>query len=144
MASIMSPGLKFFAEAIEPLYPPGPGLYRTVSTYQYGDRLQCTPKMNELYVVCRDGSIQSVYEPDTPIGWELIESDTEYFYRVTQVGFAPKKCLVRYHSRDPNPPVGNGSVGSAVHFYSCDAAISDAPDDGEPEVTSSLKTSELT
>ena len=131
-----SPGLKFFAEAIEPLYPPGPGLYRTVSTYQYGDRLECQPKMNELYIVCRDGSIQSVYEPDTPIGWELIESPTGYFYRVTQVGFTPKKCLVRYHSRDPAPPTGKGSIGSVVRFYSCEAAIHEQADDGEPEVTS--------
>jgi len=135
----MYPGLKFFAEALEPLYPPGPGLYRTVSTYQYGDRLQCQPKLNELYVVCQDGSIQSVYEPDTPIGWELIESGNEYFYRMTQVGFTPKKCLVRYHSRDPEPPMGNAPVGSVVRCYSSEAAIHEQEDAGETEVTSQLK-----
>ena len=144
MAPNMSPGLKFFAEAIEPLYPPGPGLYRTVSTYQYGGRLECQPKQNELYIVCRDGSIQSVYEPDVPIGWELIENGSEYFYRVTQVGFTPKKCLVRYHSRDPDPPAGKGSIGSVVRFYSCEAAIHEHQDDGEPEVTSALKNLTLT
>jgi len=130
----MEPGLKFFAEEIEPLYPPGPGLYRTVSTYQYGDRLECQPKQNELYIVCQDGSIQSVYDPEQPIGWELIERGNEYFYRVTQVGFMPKKCMVRYHSRDPEPPKGNSRIGSSVF-----AAIHEALDDGEPEVTSSLK-----
>lgn len=138
MAPNMVPGLKFFAEAIEPLYPPGPGLYRTVSTYQYGDRLECQPKMNELYIVCRDGSIKSVYDPEQPIGWELIENGNEYFYRVTQVGFMPKKCLVRFHSRDPEPPVGGESVGSTVRCYSREAAIYDQEDDGEPEVTSAL------
>jgi len=141
---VTNPGLKFFAEAIEPLYPPGPGLYRTVSTYQYGDRLECQPKLNELYVVCRDGSIQSVYDPTTPIGWELIESGMKYFYRVTQFGFTPKKCLVRYHSRDPDPPKGAGSVGNVVKFYSCDANIYEEADSGEPEVTSALKNSPLT
>lgn len=129
-------GLKFFAQAIEPLYPPGPGLYRTVSTYQYGDRLECQPKINELYIVCQDGSIQSVYEPDTPIGWELIKTGTDYFYRVTQVGFTPKKCMVRYHSREPEPPLGNRAVGSAIQIYSCEAGIYEQEDTGEPEVSS--------
>jgi len=140
----MSPGLKFFAEAIDPLYPPGPGLYRTVSTYGMGDRLECQPKQNELYIVCQDGSIQSVYDPEQPIGWELIKNCNDYFYRVTQVGFMPKKCLVRYHSREPEPPLGAKSIGSTVRCYSREAAIYEQQDDGEPEVTSALKNSPLT
>jgi len=87
--------------------------------------------MNELYVICQDGSIQSVYDPEQPIGWELIENGEAYFYRVMQVGFMPKKCLVRYHSRDPNPPMGNSRIGSSVF-----ACIHVASDDGEPEVSS--------
>lgn len=130
-----TPGLKFFAEAIEPLYPPGPGLYRTVSTYGMGDRLECQPKLNELYVVCKDGSIQSVYDPEQPIGWELIESGTEFFYRVTQVGFMPKKCGLRYHSRTDDPPAGNRRIGSCVVPQY--AEITEQKDEGE-EVDSKL------
>jgi hypothetical protein len=55
----------------------------------------------------------------------------------------PKKCLVRYHSRDPDPPIGAKSIGSTVRCYSREAAIYDQEDTGEPEVTSALKTSPL-
>jgi len=50
----------------------------------------------------------------------------------------PKKCMVRYHSHEPDPPKGGGSIGSTVRFHSCEAAIHTATDDGEPEVTSAL------
>jgi hypothetical protein len=72
------------------------------------------PKRNELYVVCKDGSIQSVYEPNRPIGWELGEDAEGFWCRVTQVNHEPKRCLVRYHSRVADPPAGRGRIGSVV------------------------------
>ena len=113
MATLMTPGLKFFAQQIDPLYP-STGLYPTMSNYGYGFDLEGGPKHNELYVVCKDGSIQSVYEPARPIGWELIEDGDEWYYRVTQMNHPRKRCAVRYHSRVADPPAGNGRIGSVV------------------------------
>jgi len=120
------PGLKFFAEptSVAPTF----GLAPTMSTYSYGDRLEGSPTHNELYVVCKDGSIQSVYDPSRPIGWELIEEDSGWFYRVTQMNHSPKPCLVRYHSVDPDPPKGRGRIGSIVMAY---RRVEDAPQDAE-------------
>jgi hypothetical protein len=89
MASLKTPGLQFYAEQIDPL------------------GLEGGPKRNELYVVCKDGSIQSVHEPSRPIGWELIEDGDEWFYRVTQMNHPKKRCAVRYHSRTEDPPAGS-------------------------------------
>jgi hypothetical protein len=108
----MTPGLKFFAEQIDPVYP-STGLYPTMSTYGLLD-LEGGPCRNELYVVCKDGSIQSVYEPSRPIGWELVEDGDEWFYRVTQMNHPRKRCAVRYHSREEDPPAGRGRIGSTV------------------------------
>jgi hypothetical protein len=107
-----TPGLKFFAEPMA--VQPSVGLAPTMSTYSYGDRLEGEPKYNELYIVCKDGSIQSIYDPSKPIGWELFEEDSQWFYRVTQMNHKPHPCLVRYHSTDPNPPKGRGKIGSVV------------------------------
>jgi hypothetical protein len=139
MAAILKiPGLKFFAEQIDPLYPPT-GLYPTMSTYQFGMDLEGGPQRNELYVVCKDGSIQSVYEPSRPIGWELIEDGDDWFYRVTQMNHPRKRCAVRYHSRIEDPPAGRGSIGSVVTFErSQKAEVTDQKDQGD-EVTSQLK-----
>jgi hypothetical protein len=134
MTRLLNPGLKFFAEQIDPLYPPT-GLYPTMSTYQFGLDLEGGPKRNELYVVCKNGTIQSVYEPGRPIGWELIEEGDEFWYRVTQMNHPRKRCAVRYHSRVEDPPAGRGHIGSVVTF---EAAITEQKDEGE-EVTSQLK-----
>jgi len=130
----MTPGLKFFADQIDPLYPPT-GLYPTMSTYQFGLDLEGGPQSNELYVVCKNGTIQSVYEPERPIGWELIEDGDEWFYRVTQMNHPRKRCAVRYHSRTDDPPAGRGYIGSVVTF---EAEVTEQKDDGE-EVSSQLK-----
>jgi len=87
MAPLMTPGLQFYAEQI--------------------DSLKGGPQRNELYVVCKDGSIQSTYEPTRPIGWELIEDGDEWFYRVTHMNHPRKRCMVMYHSRVEDPPSGN-------------------------------------
>ena len=136
MASLKTPGLQFYAEQIDPLYPPT-GLYPTMSTYGLLD-LEGGPKRNELYVVCKDGSIQSVHEPSRPIGWELIEEGDEWFYRVTQMNHPKKRCAVRYHSRTEDPPAGRGRIGSVVTFGRSSpqfGEITEQKDQG-PEVTS--------
>ena len=139
MARLMTPGLKFFAEQIDPVYPPT-GLYPTMSTYGILD-LEGGPSRNELYVVCQDLSIQSVYEPAKSIGWELIEDGDEWFYRVTQMNHPRKRCTVRYHSRVEDPPKGRGHIGSVVQICRRvespqKAEISEQKDAGEPDVTS--------
>jgi hypothetical protein len=138
----MTPGLKFFAEQIDPVYPPT-GLYPTMSNYGIWN-LEGGPQRNELYVVCKNGTIQSVYEPDRPIGWELIEDGDEFWYRVTQMNHPRKRCAVRYHSRVEDPPAGRGPIGSVVHICRRiedppqNAEITEARDDGD-EVSSQLK-----
>ena len=129
MASLMTPGLQFYAEQIDPLYP-STGLYPTMSTYGRLD-LEGGPQRNELYVVCKDGSIQSVHEPSRPIGWELIEDGDDWYYRVTQMNHPRKRCAVRYHSRTENPPAGHGRTGSVVTVERSYMDRQDSPQFGE-------------
>ena len=135
--SLKTPGLQFYAEQIDPLHSPKE-LLRTPSTYGLLN-LEGGPKRNELYVVCKDGSIQSVYEPSRPIGWELIEEGDEFWYRVTQMNHPRKRCAVRYHSRTEYPPSGRGAVGSVVTVEtSQEAEVTEQKDDGD-EMTSISK-----
>ena len=136
--SLKTPGLQFYAEQIDPLHSPEE-LQRTPSTYGLLN-LEGGPKRNELYVVCKDGSIKSVYEPSRPIGWELIEDGDDWYYRVTQMNHPRKRCAVRYHSRTEDPPAGRGAVGSVVTVEtSQEAEVTEQTDDGDAEVTSQLK-----
>ena len=66
-----SPGLQFYCE---PLSFSSTGLYRTPSTYSYGNRLELCPTANRLYVICADGSVQDANDSNSPIGWELFET----------------------------------------------------------------------
>jgi hypothetical protein len=135
--SLKTPGLQFYAEQIDPLHSPEE-LLRTPSTYGLLN-LEGGPKRNELYVVCKDGSIQSVYEPSRPIGWELIEEGDEFWYRVTQMNHPRKRCAVQYHSRTEYPPSGRGAVGSVVTAEtSQEAEVTEQKDDGD-EMTSISK-----
>lgn len=130
MASLKTPGLQFYAEQIDPLHPPGE-LQRTTSMYGLL-KLEGGPQRNELYVVCQDGSIQSVHEPSRPIGWELIEDGDDWYYRVTQMNHPRKRCAVRYHGRTDNPPRGRGGIGSVVAAETPqNAEITEQRDDGE-------------
>jgi hypothetical protein len=139
----MKSGLKFFAEQIDPLHPPT-GLYATMSSYGLLN-LEGGPQANELYVVCLDGSIQSVYSPERPIGWELIEDGDEWFYRVTQMNHPRKRCQVSFHSHTFTPPEGGKRIGSVVSAFRRteepkpqNAEVTVQKDDGEAEVTSQL------
>lgn len=141
MALLKTPGLQFYADEIAPLHPPA-GLQPTMSTYGLWN-LEGSPKRNELYVVCKDGSIQSLHEPSRPIGWELIEDGDEWWYRVTQMNHQPKRCMVRFHSRTDDPPEGRGRIGSIVTFErrietSQNAEVTEQKD-CDAEVTSALR-----
>jgi hypothetical protein len=130
------PGLLFYAEPYVLAAPVG--LEPAMSTYQYGFDLEGVPKKNDLYVVCKDQTIQSVHEPDRPIGWELIEKDDQWFYRVTQMNHVLKPCLVRYCGHTDSIPEGRGRIGSFVGFYTTstqNAQDTQMEDDGE-EVSS--------
>jgi hypothetical protein len=141
--SLKTPGLQFYAEQIDPLHP-STGLYPTMSMYGLLN-LEGGPQRNELYVVCQDGSIQSVHEPSRPIGWELIEGEfDDWYYRVTQMNHPKKRCAVRYHSRTDDPPVSSGRFGSVVQVHRRietpqNAEVTEQKDEGEPDVTSQLK-----
>lgn len=114
MPRLALPGLLFHAAALEPLHSPLVPLARTASTYSFGSKLECSPRRNDLYVVCEDGSIQAVHYPERPIGWELLETGDEWWYRVTQMGHEPKKAIVYYHGRLDPVPAGNGFIGTVV------------------------------
>ena len=140
MARIVTPGLVFTVAPMPYLDPPMPSLYPTASTYGILN-FEDAPKRNELYVVCQDGSIQSVHEPDRSIGWELIEDGLETYYRVTQMNHKRKRCAIWFHSRTETPPAGRGFIGSVVTFerrivdQPQDAEVTESPDEGQ-EVSS--------
>jgi len=130
------PGLLFYAEPYVLAAPVS--LEPTMSTYKYGFDLEGAPKKNDLYVVCKDHTVQSAHEPDRPICWELIEKDDQWFYRVTQMNHALKPCLVRCVGKADSIPDGRGRIGSFVGFYTTqNAQDSQMEDDGE-EVSSCL------
>jgi hypothetical protein len=141
-AQLIRPGLKF---EVSPRPPPVATLQRTASTYQYGDKLELWPKSNEVYIICKDLTVQSVYEPEKPIGWELLEENDTWGFRVTQMGFKPQPCHVRFVGSDPNPPEGGRGTGTRVlcamysreeAFAPQEAIIIEFEEDGEPEVSS--------
>jgi hypothetical protein len=100
MAPLVYPGVMFKVSGVET------GLFRTVSNYGHGDNLHCRPRENEVYVMCKDHSIQSVFQPQALIGWELIEDRNDFFYRVKQLNQEPIKCSVFWHGRLEDIPAG--------------------------------------
>jgi hypothetical protein len=131
MVSLIRPGLKFEAFPL----PTEPRLSRTASLYDYGAALELAPRKNEIYIICRDGSVKSVYDASRPIGWELLEDDDRFYYRVTQAGFSPDPVSVIFVGHDIEYPDGDRYLGTCVN--SRDAIIINF-DDGDEEVTSSF------
>lgn len=129
---LLRPGLKF---EIFPR-PPRPTLTRTASSYQFGESLELWPKSNEPYIICADMSVQSLFAPDKPIGWQLIDENDRWYFRVTQHGFQPQEVSVRIIGYVDEFPGGRGSIGSIIEYSRADAMILDLDDDGEPEVSS--------
>ena len=141
MAPIVRPGVMF--KVIEKNDLPKTGLHRTASMYSYGETLELSPKCGDIYVMCKDKSIQSVFNPETPIGWALNEdANNNFTYRVTQVGHEPKECLVDWAGMMEDVPEGTGHIGSELHMCcalcadSQDAEITEQMDNGEDEVNS--------
>lgn len=98
MARTIKPGLLFQAGVIPE--PSRGGLEPTMSTYQYGDRLEGQPRPNTTYVVCKDWSVQDYHDPTRPIGWEILEDEKGWYYRVTE----PKPVALYFRGMaDPVP-----------------------------------------
>jgi hypothetical protein len=115
MTDIITPGVLFDLE----LAPSEPSsrLARTPSTYEYGASLETRPVKGEAYVMCADGSIQSKWFPEKPIGWELVKMPGTLFgtgWRVTQVGFEPEECSPSILGRAEEIPEGRGKIGSQI------------------------------
>jgi hypothetical protein len=104
MTNLIRPGLMFKAFPLP--YSSQNTLEPTVSTYSYGDRLEDRPKKDDVYVICKDGSVQSRIEPDRPIGWELLELDNSWAYRVTQMNHKPKPLAVSFYGWASDIPEG--------------------------------------
>ena len=111
MAQLIKPGLMFQAA---PLPTPPEGLAPTMSTYQYGWNLEGCPRRDATYVVCQDGSIQDAHDPTLPIGWELLEDENGWYYRVTQMNHKPKPLAVFFRGNADPVPAGSGKIGSIV------------------------------
>jgi hypothetical protein len=140
------PGTLFMCRSITSLYETT-GLYRTASVYTYGERLETQPDPQTVYVVCKDGSVQAVSDPEKPIGWEVGDG----WYRLTQTGFEPTYCDIKIIGRADSIPDGRGSIGSHVHIMrpsysrevafdteSQNAQITHEDDEDDDEVTSSI------
>lgn len=102
--TLARPGLMFTAF---PLPTPEEGLAPTMSTYQYGYSLEGCPKSDDVYVICEDWSIQSRDDPDRPIGWELIEVEDGWMYRVTQMNHKPKPLSISFYGWADDVPKGS-------------------------------------
>jgi hypothetical protein len=122
-----------------------------MSTYGIPD-LEGAPRRGATYIVCKDGSIQDRWQPERPIGWELIEDESSFYYRVTQMNHEPEPLAVFFMGQADDIPVGGRRIGSVVFAARpcggasvtgrvapepAKAEITEQKDDGE-EVTSNL------
>jgi len=109
----MRPGLQFYC-------------FPSKTPYEAEGRLELVPKKNELYVICTDGTVQAVNDPDRHIGWEVYAKGAGWEWR--SWGTEPEPCMVSFHSTVPDPPVGRSLIGT----------IDEEQEEGEPEVTSNI------
>jgi hypothetical protein len=86
------PGVMFRVTIQNPIFPPANQNPREV------------PVEHEVYVMCEDGSIQSVFRPELPIKWELIETRGDFFYKINE---QMKECLVWWHGKMQDIPEGS-------------------------------------
>jgi hypothetical protein len=40
-----------------------------------------TNSINDVYVICKDGSVQSRTQPAVPVEWELVETENSWYQR---------------------------------------------------------------
>lgn len=88
------------------------------------------PRTNVTYVVCQDGSIQDMYEPNRPIEWELLEDENGWYYRVTRMNHEPKPLAVFFRGNADPVPAGRRAEEPQM------AEIIEQNDDGHEEVVS--------
>jgi len=118
MAHLFRPGMQFH------IFPHPPKKTNEINP----TNAEVWPVSNCKYIVRSDMSIQSVEDPDLPIGWELIDENDRWYFRV---GFTLEKCDVVL--------LGYEDVPQTKRVYSrADAMMIDFEDDGEPEVNSPL------
>ena len=63
MTTLIRPGLMFKAFPLEPTAEP----FHVIK--------------NDVYIICKDMSVQSRTDPTIPINWELVELDNNWMYR---------------------------------------------------------------
>lgn len=106
------PGLMFNAE---PMF--------RVNSSHYGAKYEEFPVRNETYVVCQDGTIQAMYDPERCILWSLVEGDDGWS------DGQGNPLIVSFVGWRADVPEGHGSD-------STNAYIIDFAEEGEPEVSS--------
>jgi hypothetical protein len=55
-----------------------------------------------------------MYDPNRPIGWELLEDENGWYYRVSQMNHKPKPLAVFFRGNADPVPAGTGKIGSVV------------------------------
>jgi len=88
MTQLIRPGLKF---EIFPAHVDSSVLERTISAYGQ----EIWPCANEIYMVTSDLSIISLFEPAKVIGWELLDENDSWYFRIKSPGCKPHRCSVR-------------------------------------------------
>jgi hypothetical protein len=95
-------------------------LFRTPSTYSYGENLELRPYDDIRYTVC-DGSAETGFHLvktdniKAPLGFCLLYIDDVPHIRISQVGFDPERVDdIHVEDFDPNPPKYGCSIGSDV------------------------------
>lgn len=89
------------------------------------------PKDRVTYVVCQNGSIQNLYEPDACVEWELLEDENGWYYRTSET----KPCAVFFRGYADQVPTGRRLPRLSCRTKTQDAEVSEQDDNGE-EVTS--------
>jgi hypothetical protein len=101
MAQLIRPGLKF---EIFPTPPDSSLLERTISTYGQ----EIWPRSNEVYMVTSDLSIVSLFEPTKVIGWELLDENDSWYFRIKSTGCKPHRCSIRVIGYELQPDTQSG------------------------------------
>lgn len=108
MTTLIRPGLMFKAFPLP--CPPSP------ATLVPSGLLEDIPNKNDVYIICKDGSVQSRHDPGRPIGWELIELDNGWMYRVN---YDAKPLAVSFYGWADDIPDGHVTPPSSPRSIEC-------------------------
>lgn len=120
MTTLKRPGLVFTAEP----------LIRSVTSH-YGSKYEEFPLRNETYIVCRDGTIQALNDPERCILWNIIEEEDRWTDEKGQ------PMMVSFVAWCSDVPDGHGSDSRNAFIIDFD------DDEGEPEVQSPVNNTDL-